>query len=175
MNFFQFQENLQILKRALLFNSTGNIIPVSNMEVTQMNQSNNQKNVSQKEDKIQTTNNTLPSDDTNSYKKLQEKKRQRRLRNNKNADVCFKCELDDCDDIFYEKSQLMNHIDLHNEENIFECTIENCGKKFKDERNLEKHNLVHNPSKKTFQCKFPGCSKKFTAVYNLKVSIEKNN
>ena len=85
----------------------------------------------------------------------------------KNLVECFKCDIDDCSQLFETEEELNKHKIIHNK--IYTCNYINCGLKFENEINLQKHFKIHLPSKKIYKCYFPGCNKCFTASYNLKI------
>lgn len=85
----------------------------------------------------------------------------------KNYSKCFKCEIEDCGQLF----ELQTDLHLHQQKHAFfySCPFLNCNLKFENKENLFKHQKIHLPSRKVFVCPFEGCAKKFTATYNLKI------
>ena len=88
-------------------------------------------------------------------------------RRNSNLVKCFKCSIEDCENLFETKEELDTHKKLHTENNIYTCN--KCNKQFMQEKNLQKHFKVHCFLVKRYICPFPGCGKKFTALYNQKI------
>ena len=80
---------------------------------------------------------------------------------------CFKCEIEDCGQLFELETDLHLHQQKH--DIVYNCPYLNCNLKFESKENLFKHQKIHLPSRKVFVCPFEGCSKKFTATYNLKI------
>ena len=88
-------------------------------------------------------------------------------RRNSNLVKCFKCPIEDCENLFETKEELEMHNKSHKEKNIFSCN--KCDKQFMQEKNLQKHFKVHCFLVKKYICPYPGCGKKFTALYNQKI------
>ena len=92
------------------------------------------------------------------------KKRNRQKEQKKN---CFKCKVEDCDQLFDSLSEMETHFSQH--EIILNCTNEGCNLKFINNHNYLKHLKSHSSLGKKYVCPFPGCGKKFTASYNQKI------
>jgi uncharacterized Zn-finger protein len=88
-------------------------------------------------------------------------------RKNSNLVKCFKCSIEDCENLFETKEALDKHNKIHLENNIYKCN--KCNKQFMLEKNLQKHFKVHCFLIKRYICPYPGCGKKFTALYNQKI------
>ena len=86
-------------------------------------------------------------------------------RKNSNLVKCYKCEIEDCENLFETKEELDKHKKLH--EKIYKCS--KCDLQFMYEKNLQKHFKVHCFLVKRYICPYPGCGKKFTALYNQKI------
>ena len=88
-------------------------------------------------------------------------------RRNSNLVKCFKCTVEDCENLFESKEELDEHNKIHSKEKLFSCN--KCPKQFMQEKNLQKHFKVHCFLVKRYICPYPGCGKKFTALYNQKI------
>ena len=86
-------------------------------------------------------------------------------RKNSNLVKCYKCEIEDCENLFETKEELDKHKKLH--EKIYKCS--KCDLQFMYEKNLQKHFKVHCFLVKRYICPYPGCGKRFTALYNQKI------
>ena len=88
-------------------------------------------------------------------------------RRNSNLVKCFKCTIDDCENLFETKEELEQHSKIHDK--TYKCTHEGCNLQFMHEKNLQKHQKTHCILIKRYLCPFPGCGKRFTALYNQKI------
>jgi len=86
-------------------------------------------------------------------------------RKNSNLVKCYKCEIEDCENLFETKEELDKHKKLHDK--IYKCS--KCDLQFMYEKNLQKHFKVHCFLVKRYICPYPGCGKRFTALYNQKI------
>ena len=86
-------------------------------------------------------------------------------RKNSNLVKCYKCDIEDCENLFETKEELELHKKAHTQ--LFPCS--KCNLKFMSEKNLQKHFKVHCFLIKRYICPYPGCNKKFTALYNQKI------
>ena len=95
----------------------------------------------------------------------------------------FKCPLESCGKIFYDRASLKKHNTVHGDK-LFQCTHEGCGKRFLDNAKLKRHMLVHTVSfldsfqfayfsvdqgEKPYKCDL--CHKRFSLDFNLKTHM----
>ena len=102
------------------------------------------------------------SSSSKAFKCLLNKKRR-----NSNLVKCFKCIIDDCENLFETKEELEAHNKTH--EKLYKCSKDGCNLQFIFEKNLQKHQKTHCNLIKRYLCPFPGCGKRFTALYNQKI------
>ena len=57
----------------------------------------------------------------------------------------FKCWVEGCGKLFYERSAFKKHMSVHGEK-LFQCPYNGCNKKFLDNAKLKRHVLVHTVS-----------------------------
>ena len=79
----------------------------------------------------------------------------------------YKCNFNNCNEIFNRKCTLVIHKHQHSGETPFVCNYNNCGKKFKENGNLSKHICCVHLKNKRFKCDFIDCNKKFNRKEHL--------
>ena len=77
-------------------------------------------------------------------------------RRNSNLVKCFKCSIEDCENLFETKEELENHNKLHSEQPVYTCN--KCNKQFVQEKNLQKHFKIHCFLVKRYILSGPGAS-----------------
>ena len=73
----------------------------------------------------------------------------------------FKCDFNNCNEIFKTKQELITHKYIHSNDKKFICDFNDCNKTFKQKSNLFNHKKYIHLNERKFICNFDNCNKKF--------------
>ena len=92
------------------------------------------------------------SEKTEDKEKIFQFKLKKRSRQKEQKKSCFKCRIEDCDQLFDTLSEMEKHLNQH--KIILNCSIEGCNLKFINNHNYLKHMKTHTSLGKKYVCPF---------------------